>query len=664
MLSKLLESTSALLVEKEKNLARKKKLDTLFYSGVIGVLYIFAYFIYCKDIDLVIALGGFSPVGWVEGLMNPENFKRDFPSGTHTYAQSLIMQIYPFFSRFFEPINVMRAYICIQLAAPIVFFFWLFKYFFKLEKFLLAVVIAYGLYVLSNFRQVNWGMWNTPGFRGQFYDIVDLFCLSAFFLRIYGRKYVSILFLFLALASHPLKGAATLALINFYWLGREKDFSGNIINSIKYSIIVAIPTGLWIYFAFQGKAIGVQGIEPETWVRFSKVFNSHYFPTGRGFFTYSYYRHFFDFLVFMATSVFLYTSSGGQGYYHRFFSGKGLVFGVFGILLLTGAGIIFSVYSTSPFVIKLALHRTNEVLASLGVILFTVSLHRESTKESGITFYLMCGALVLYSFSFGFWSPLYFIPLIFLGVIKNKDFSYKKNWLIAVALILVLFFIFGAVYGAPKKIYFILPVSVLCTSLLLWACFKRVSFIQSVQQKGLFVVLVALLSGGIYTGYRVGNKDFSKHLAFKSAQIWASKNSSRKSLFLVDPTIYYGWREFSKRSSFGNLREWLHTSWLYDSSEENYTEGLRRFQSFGLSIEKYIEKPGLRNFFKLNNDFKERFYSLPSSIQLKIIKNFNVDFFVIQRKEKKKESVFLGEAVYLNDFFEILDVSKLKTSRP
>lgn len=35
-----------------------------------------------------------------------------------------------------------------------------------------------------------------------------------------------------------------------------------------------------------------------------------------------------------------------------------------------------------------------------------------------------------------------------------------------------------------------------------------------------------------------------------------------------------GWRAFSLKPSFGNLREWLYTGWIYDSRRDVFEKGL------------------------------------------------------------------------------------------
>ena len=57
---------------------------------------------------------------------------------------------------------------------------------------------------------------------------------------------------------------------------------------------------------------------------------------------------------------------------------------------------------------------------------------------------------------------------------------------------------------------------------------------------------------------------------YRDTQVWARENTPRDALFLVDPVVRhpgvgYGWRDYSRRSSFGNLREWLYAGWSYSS---------------------------------------------------------------------------------------------------
>jgi len=126
---------------------------------------------------------------------------------------------------------------------------------------------------------------------------------------------------------------------------------------------------------------------------------------------------------------------------------------------------------------------------------------------------------------------------------------------------------------------------------------------------------------------------------------------------MVDPTIYYGWRDFSSRSSFGNLREWLHTSWLYDSNKSNYLEGMKRFHLLEINLDPYIEDRYINEHWshnKLSNDVREKFYNFDSEWFLKIAKNFEIDYVVFVKSRIQRDYQF--KLVYSNDSFCIYKI--------
>jgi len=145
-------------------------------------------------------------------------------------------------------------------------------------------------------------------------------------------------------------------------------------------------------------------------------------------------------------------------------------------------------------------------------------------------------------------------------------------------------------------------------------------------------------------------------LAYMNAQLWAKENTAPTALFMVDPTIYYGWRDFSQRSSFGNLREWLHTSWLYDSKKNNYEEGLRRTSEFGVFAPDYVhESPPLDGFSKINEVIGDRFYSNDTDWFKRVSAKYAIDYLVM-KKGRIKNHLLLPIA-YENDFFIVYRLS-------
>ncbi len=125
---------------------------------------------------------------------------------------------------------------------------------------------------------------------------------------------------------------------------------------------------------------------------------------------------------------------------------------------------------------------------------------------------------------------------------------------------------------------------------------------------------------------------------YLSSQIWAKNNTATQSNFFVDPSILYGWRDFSERSSFGNFREWLHTSWLYDSKYEAFVEGMRRFDLLKISLQPYLEKPIKQiNHDKLFADVQKSFYNFSEQDLRHICLDNKLSYVVMQKKMISRE---------------------------
>ena len=83
---------------------------------------------------------------------------------------------------------------------------------------------------------------------------------------------------------------------------------------------------------------------------------------------------------------------------------------------------------------------------------------------------------------------------------------------------------------------------------------------------------------------------------------------------MVDPAIYYGWREFSQRSSFGNLREWTY-NWANSNDYATYQEGMKRFGEFGVALEPYLHfSPPIRGFDALSGEVEKRYLTLVKGV--------------------------------------------------
>jgi hypothetical protein len=147
--------------------------------------------------------------------------------------------------------------------------------------------------------------------------------------------------------------------------------------------------------------------------------------------------------------------------------------------------------------------------------------------------------------------------------------------------------------------------------------------------------------------------------SYQQVQLWARENTKNEALFMTDPTIYYGWRDFSQRSSFGNLREWLYAGWCYTSDFTIYQEGMKRFREFSLDIEPFLhEKPPLNGFYKLSDAVEKRYYTLGDEWRNRLAKRYGIDYFVLIKQ--RMTGLTRMSIAFENDLFLVLEPAPVR----
>lgn len=170
-----------------------------------------------------------------------------------------------------------------------------------------------------------------------------------------------------------------------------------------------------------------------------------------------------------------------------------------------------------------------------------------------------------------------------------------------------------------------------------------------------FKILALALSAFVIKGKFSLSKDARILFTdFFQAQKWAKENSPPTAIFLVDPSIYYGWRDFSERSSFGNLREWGYSSFAYNLNNHAYEEGIKRMQSIGIQVYKGIT---YENLLLTNMDISMTFYNLNENKLIDICRSYNLQFIVVNNKKFSINTSKLLN-MYANKSFSIFKVSE------
>ena len=136
-------------------------------------------------------------------------------------------------------------------------------------------------------------------------------------------------------------------------------------------------------------------------------------------------------------------------------------------------------------------------------------------------------------------------------------------------------------------------------------------------------------------------------------QNWARENTPEDALFMPDPSTYGGWRDVSRRASFGTATEWLHNAWLYDSDPALFKEGLRRFGLLGLEPESFY---GIGDSIDarraLSRAVSESYYGASPEWFAALARNEGINYFIFDRSKLPKPPAGMSLA-FENEKFSI-----------
>ena len=81
---------------------------------------------------------------------------------------------------------------------------------------------------------------------------------------------------------------------------------------------------------------------------------------------------------------------------------------------------------------------------------------------------------------------------------------------------------------------------------------------------------------------------------------------------------------------------------------------MRRLRAFGIEPKEYFEmQPKVRGYLKIRKDVQNAFYTLGDSWRLKMADEFQVRYFVLDKRFRTKTSQL--PVVFENDSFVVLD---------
>ena len=617
-----------------------------------------------------IALSGFSPIHYTHLKLVPENFVSNFKSGVEAYDMSLLMALYPFFDRYFDipPEVTLKGMIILEYFVLFLTSFFLLKELRPrsglLEIFGLWFVFCSSYGLDSNLANAGYFI------QGQFYNFAYFFAIIGILLCLKERFFLAVLFFMITILIHSVLGVMAIFLALFTFFPSPKLIFHK--RTFLPFFLLGVGMMIWVTWIFFQSTPSSGNIPQELWVCLTRMGNCHWYPYHLGFLTENPWNFLIPFLCFLLLLTHYFPLQKEMTE-----KDKKILFIYAGGIFLTIVGILISVFFPSPILIKLSLHR-----ASLFVLFFgwpyLLSGLFQDIKEGTV----LQKSLALTTFLFPFiqrYNHFMILPTLLLTRSTMKYtlesfFSARvKAWIICTILGILLFLLglkgFSGFLECKDFLIKTIGIKWWTYFFLIYATFLILNFFRKIKYNifkkimPFFIFLTMIFLVLIFQLSRIpNNNEVKKGRNYLETQLWAKTYTPNNALFMVDPTIHYGWRDFSQRSSFGNSREWIHVSWLYDSNERVFREGMHRFSLYNLPIENYLTGffPTINGHSKLNKDVENAFYSFDESWFNDIQQNFGIQYIVMQKEKIKKEYTF--PIVFENQQFIIFKLPELSNN--
>jgi len=605
------------------------------YSGLVPLLAVL-WWGRVEDLRLEFASYGVGPMSYVYKAANPQRFAKDFPGGVEQFRASAPMHIYrlAYAVLGIEPEQVFPVFVAFEIVLMSVAMIALTRALRPSAPPIVAALAAAWV-VASGARDMNLASFAQPFFWGLYYNVADGLRLFAIVAMLRGRVVLSAALLAGSFMSHPAMGLMGGVFVLAALLAKPRELLAR--RNLSAGLVFLALVGFWGIAVLGSEPVSGGRFPAQVWFDLTRLNSYHWYPVAKGMFTTYHSAALVPFLSFLVLLAYYLTRSWPLGEGDRKIS-----LGAAAMLLLVVLGVVFSVLQTSPALVKLSLHRANDLVLAVGIVYVAAGLWAE--VESGRVWRGIIAGLVLASPFLGppgfpvLGSALLAAPACrSIGRRTLRPGDAAVVLLLAVALGAVAFYA-NAGMAAPVDsdaytgLAWWLRPPVLAGALVFSVALAVRRWAGTAIPRALAIGLLAASAGVWTTNFRLGEAAAAWCREYKSAQLWARENTPANALFLVDPTIYYGWRDYSRRSSFGNLREWLYTSWCYSSDYEHCQEGLRRVAAFGIDVDGYLRwRPPLAGFHALSEELGRRFSTATDELRLDLASRYGIDYMVIGR---------------------------------
>ena len=634
----------------------------------VALATIAAWYFCAADLDARTAFNGLSPEEFTMTKLHPELFAAGFPSASVSLGNSLPYNIYPLAYRIGMPVNVMWSMMILgEILAFTLAATYAARVLIPTDSWLVAVaaglLAAFGSYWTPDIANLHY-----PYYGWSYY-----WSFAGFLLAIAetarGRLPLAAIWAVLCFAAHPVIGLLSGVFVATMVLASWRTLSFK--SLIVPVLIGAAGCGLWTLYIAGRTTISGGAIDPELFVALNKAQNFHWYPVFQGIF---WEEHSSQFMPLLSMLLLLLISLNGR-LQDMSATDRQLVFGRIVMAALTVAGVLISLTTAPPALVKLALHRADSNLLLAGFFIIFRRLYRDMTQGNTIE-RVLAAVLVVAPFMA---SGMPAGPVLLFAGRELRDNWRRKSFpvpailaaglAVTIVVLLIVYWAAGIVsfrqFAAVRYSGISLRVvagAALLATLLIWP--RTARFAGCIV---LAAAMVLALRTAPMLGHLPGAELRKNAYAMLEAEIWARDNTPPGTLFMPDPGMEDAWRGKSERPSFGVAREWLFYSVVYDTSSTMLEEGMARYRALGLEAPPpYIfdksERRMLPLFNRITRSAQERYYAMDRPDFARLAKTYDIRYFVLQRKNLVKPIPL--DVVFENSHYLIAQAPSASSNGP
>lgn len=588
-----------------------------------------------RYLDEVIALYGYSPTAMIDPTWLLPQFAADFPNGEANMLKSLTGQIYHQLGAVGLPRNALvagmifaefctlgfGAFLCARAAAP--------------ERPAWTAGVAALLLSTGSLISCDLARWFHP-YYGSAYNFAYGFGFIAMAAMLKRKPIWAGIFLGVTAAFHPIialffgLAIAVVGLLDLSKLRRAEFVAG---GAAAFVIVT-----VWTTTMFSDAGVSGETVDPQLFVALARLMSSHWFPITIGVFRDRAFETSVPFTGFMVLLITLLRPLTPTVSRFDWRIGAALLL----LLVVTAVGFVASEYSGVPLLVKLALHRASSVVLLLGTIIVVPRLALDVVSGS-----LLRAALAATLLLMAFWhnnGPPILLCVAYAIVVVFEERASRpaaELWMAVMAIVvaLIVVAVFAGTPAMPELFgHLNLGIAALRRPLfLLAAVLTATAWFLRTPMALAAALAVGALSWAPHVAPIQDPAELKQAASFRQVQQWAQANTPIDSIFMLDPTLLYGWREISKRPSFGTLREWLYSGWTYNTRADVFREGLGRARWLGLDVESYLNTPDrTATYARMTEDARKLYNSMDESRLATAAAQFKISFFVFDKQSGAK----------------------------